>query len=45
MDAGTLTGAEVSLSTAVGDIVLMGPDGASYDSILAELAVPLSGDE
>jgi len=45
VDAGTLSGAEVSLPTSPGDVVLIAPDGASYDAIVAKLWVPLSGDE
>jgi hypothetical protein len=42
-DAGTLTGAAVSMKTAVGDVVLIAPDGQSYASIVAKLSVPLAG--
>jgi alpha-L-fucosidase 2 len=40
-DAGTLSGAEVSMTTASGDEILIAPDGASYDAIVAKLAAPL----
>jgi hypothetical protein len=43
MDAGTLTGPTVSLPTSVGDVLLIAPDGQSYESIVAKLAVPLAG--
>jgi alpha-L-fucosidase 2 len=42
-DAGTLTGTEVSSPTAVGDVFLVAPDGASYASLVAKMSVPLSG--
>jgi alpha-L-fucosidase 2 len=44
-DAGTLSGATVSMKTAVGDVVLIAPDGQSYESIVAKLSVPLAGDD
>jgi alpha-L-fucosidase 2 len=44
VDAGTLSGPEVSMPTSVGDVVLMAPDGTSYDAIVARLSVPLTGD-
>jgi hypothetical protein len=43
-DAGTLSGAEVSMPTSVGDVVLIAPDGTSYDTIVARLSVPLTAD-
>jgi alpha-L-fucosidase 2 len=43
-DAGTLSGATVSMPTSVGDVVLIAPDGPSYESIVAKLSVPLGGD-
>jgi hypothetical protein len=44
-DAGTLSGATVSMKTAVGDVVLIAPDGQSYESIVAKLSVPLAEDD
>jgi hypothetical protein len=43
-DAGTLSGATVSVPTSVGDVILIAPDGQSYASIVAKLTVPLGGD-
>jgi hypothetical protein len=43
-DAGTLSGATVSMPTSIGDVVLIAPDGQSYESIVAKLWVPLGGD-
>jgi alpha-L-fucosidase 2 len=45
VDAGTLGGAEVTMPTVAGDVILIAPDGASYDAIVAKLSVPLSGDD
>jgi alpha-L-fucosidase 2 len=43
-DAGTLAGAEVSMPTSAGDVILIGPDGTSYQALVARMSVPLSGD-
>ncbi len=43
-DAGTLAGAEVSMPTSAGDVILIGPDAASYQALVAKMSVPLSGD-
>jgi alpha-L-fucosidase 2 len=43
-DAGTLAGAEVSMPTSAGDVILVGPDGTSYQALVARMSVPLSGD-
>jgi hypothetical protein len=32
------------MPTSVGDVVLIAPDGTSYDTIVARLSVPLTGD-
>jgi hypothetical protein len=42
-DAGTLSGAELSVMTTAGDVVLIAPDGQSYAAVAAKLAVPLGG--
>ena len=43
-DAGTLAGADVSMPTSAGDVILLGPDGTSYQALVARMSVPLSGD-
>ncbi len=43
VDEGTLAGAEVSMPTSIGDVILMGPDPASYQVLVAKMSVPLSG--
>jgi alpha-L-fucosidase 2 len=43
-DAGTVTGTEITMATSVGDIVLLGPDGSSYASLVAAMSRPLTGD-
>src|SRR5450432_2093269 len=40
-DAGTRTGAEVSLDTAAGDILHIAPDGTAYSAILDLMMLPL----
>jgi alpha-L-fucosidase 2 len=42
-DAGTMTGTELSLDSAAGEIIHLAPDGTSYQSILDEMKLPLSG--
>ncbi len=44
-DAGTVTGAEFTMATSAGDILLLGPDGSSYASLVAAMSKPLSGDD
>ena len=41
-DAGVLSGAELSLDTAKGDIIHLAPDGTSYDAILKQMQMPLA---
>jgi len=40
-DAGTLSGAQLSLDTAPGDVVHLAPDGTSYQKILQQMQMPL----
>jgi hypothetical protein len=40
-DAGTLSGAELSISTSPGEVLHVAPDGTSYTSILREMSAPL----
>ncbi len=40
-DAGTLSGAELSIATSPGDVLHVAPDGTSYESILSEMSTPL----
>jgi hypothetical protein len=40
-DAGTVTGAELKLTTAVGEVIHLAPDGSSYDMILNKMRTPL----
>jgi alpha-L-fucosidase 2 len=42
-DAGTMTGAELNLDSAAGEIIHLAPDGTSYQAILDEMKLPLSG--
>jgi alpha-L-fucosidase 2 len=42
VDAGTLSGATLTLPTAVNEVVHLAPDGASYQSILDKMSVPLA---
>jgi hypothetical protein len=42
VDAGTMTGAKLTIPTAVNEIIHLAPDGASYQAILDKLKVPLS---
>ena len=42
VDAGTLSGAELTLPTAVNEVIHLAPDGASYQSILDKMKLSLS---
>ncbi|HEY2517529.1 MAG TPA: hypothetical protein VGI39_41935 [Polyangiaceae bacterium] len=44
-DAGTATGTEITMATSAGDILLLGPDGSSYASLVAAMSRPLAGDD
>ena len=43
VDAGTLSGAELTLPTAVNEVIHLAPDGASYQAILDKMKLSLSG--
>ncbi len=40
-DAGTMSGAELTLATTAGDILHLAPDGTTYAAILAQMQTPL----
>ncbi len=43
VDSGTLSGAEITLPTAVNEVIHIAPDGTTYQAILDEMSLPLSG--
>jgi alpha-L-fucosidase 2 len=43
VDSGTLSGAEITLPTAVNEVIHIAPDGTTYQAILDKMSLPLSG--
>ena len=41
VDAGTVTGPEISLPSSVNEVIHFAPDGVTYDTILARMRLPL----
>jgi hypothetical protein len=42
VDAGTVSGAELVLDTAAGELLHLAPDGTPYQTILDQMAQPLA---